>query len=136
MDFSIGELARRTTVKVPTIRYYEQIGLLSPPPRSEGQQRRYGPETVARLDFIRHARALGFGVENIRELLTLSADPTQPCANADDIAARHLATVEQRLVQLQALRSELRKMLEACKGGRVGDCRVLESLSSPPSPPV
>lgn len=131
MDFSIGELARRTAVKVPTIRYYEQIGLLPAPPRTGGQQRRYGRAAVERLDFIRHARTLGFEVEDIRELLALSAQPSQPCTDADSIAARHLAAVEQRINQLEALRGELRKMLDACEGGCVADCRVLESLSLP-----
>ena len=65
MDFSIGELTRRTQVKVPTIRYYEQIGLLAPPPRTEGQQRRYDKKSIARLAFIRHARELGFNMEAI-----------------------------------------------------------------------
>jgi DNA-binding transcriptional MerR regulator len=131
MDFSIGELSRRTEVKVPTIRYYEQIGLLPPPPRTEGQQRRYGKADAAPLDFIRHGRALGFEIEDIRELLALSAQPDRPCTDADRIAFRQLAAVEQRINQLTALRGELRKMLEACKGGSVADCRVLESLSVP-----
>jgi DNA-binding transcriptional MerR regulator len=129
MDFSIGELARRTDVKVPTIRYYEQIGLLPPPPRSQGQQRRYGREAQARLAFIRHARALGFEIEDIRELLALNADPGRPCVDADKIAARHLAAVEQRIAQLQGLRAELHRMLDTCAGGCVADCRVLESLN-------
>src|SRR3954447_18184242 len=68
---SIGELGQRTGVKVPTIRYYEQIGLLPPPPRTEGQQRRYSEGAAARLNFIRHARDLGFEVEAIRELLAI-----------------------------------------------------------------
>ncbi|GGE51742.1 MerR family transcriptional regulator [Agaricicola taiwanensis] len=131
MNFSIGELARRTAVKVPTIRYYEQIGLLPEPPRTEGQQRRYGPDAVKRLDFIRHARTLGFEVEDIRELLALSAEPSQPCAGADAIATRHLAAVEQRIRQLNALRGELRKMIDACDGRCVAECQVLESLSVP-----
>ena len=131
MNFSIGELSRRTEVKVPTIRYYEQIGLLPPAPRTEGQQRRYGRADAARLDFIRHARTLGFEIEDIRELLALSADPDRPCAGADDIATRHLAVVEQRIAQLTALRAELCKMVEACQGGCISDCRVIESLSLP-----
>lgn len=131
MEFSIGELARRTGVKVPTIRYYEEIGLLPSPARTEGRQRRYGEHEQARLDFIRHARGLGFEIGAIRELLALNADPSQPCAHADEIATRHLAAVEQRISQLQGLRTELRKMLKACDGGSVADCQVLESLSLP-----
>ena len=80
MDLAIGELSRRTGVKVPTIRYYEQIGLLSQPARTEGQQRRYGRNDVDRLNFIRHARELGFEVGAIRELLSLAQQSDKSCA--------------------------------------------------------
>ena len=83
---SIGELSRRTGVKQPTIRYYEQIDLLQAPERSEGNQRRYGQRAVDRLTFIRHARDLGFQLEAIRDLLSLTDDPSQSCAAADAIA--------------------------------------------------
>ncbi len=73
MDLSIGELSRQTAVKMATIRYYEQVGLLASPARTAGKQRRYGPADVTRLNFIRHSRELGFEVEDIRELLALSA---------------------------------------------------------------
>lgn len=129
MDIPIGELSRRTQVKVPTIRYYEQIGLLPEPARTEGQQRRYGAAEVTRLNFIRHARELGFEVEDIRELLALSADPDRPCADADAIASRHLIAVKRRIGQLTALRAELQRMVEDCRHGRIGDCRVIEVLA-------
>jgi DNA-binding transcriptional MerR regulator len=131
MDVSIGELSRQTGVKVPTIRYYEQVGLLSVPARTEGKQRRYGATDIMRLNFIRHGRELGFEVDDIRELLALSAQPEKPCDDADKITARHLAAVDQRISQLTALRGELTRMLDNCNGGRVADCRVLESLGMP-----
>jgi DNA-binding transcriptional MerR regulator len=131
MDVSIGELSRQTGVKVPTIRYYEQVGLLAAPFRTEGRQRRYGSSDITRLNFIKHSRDLGFDVDDIRELLALSAQPEQPCENADKITARHLAAVDQRISQLKALRAELARMLDNCEGGCVADCRVLESLSTP-----
>jgi DNA-binding transcriptional MerR regulator len=84
---SIGELAKEAGVKVPTIRYYEQIGLLAAPPRTDGQQRRYDDHAASRLHFIRHARHLGFEIDDIRELLALSAQPGKPCDNADKITA-------------------------------------------------
>jgi DNA-binding transcriptional MerR regulator len=130
---SIGELSQRTGVKVPTIRYYESIGLLPSPPRTEGRQRRYDEASVTWLNFIRHARELGFEVEDIRELLVLSAQPDQPCADADKIAARHLAAVDQRIARLVGLRAELQRMLDACHGGCVAECRVIESLSAAPA---
>jgi DNA-binding transcriptional MerR regulator len=131
MDISIGELSRRTGVKVPTIRYYEQVGLLAAPVRTEGKQRRYGAPDIMRLNFIRHGRELGFEIDDIRELLALSAQPEKPCDNADKITARHLAAVDQRISQLNALRGELARMLDNCDGGCVADCRVLESLGMP-----
>lgn len=129
MDFPIGELSRRAGVKVPTIRYYERIGLLPPPPRTEGQQRRYGREAVARLAFIRHARELGFDVTAIRTLLALQDNPNQPCAEADSIAKAHLAEIEKRLSALAALREELQRMVAECASGRVAECRVIETLA-------
>lgn len=129
MDISIGELARRTKVKVPTIRYYEQIGLLPPPPRTEGQQRRYGAGHVARLNFVRHARELGFGVEAIRELLAMSAKPNQPCTAIDEMARRHIAEVDRRIAHLSSLRAELQRTVDECGRGKVCDCRVIETLA-------
>jgi DNA-binding transcriptional MerR regulator len=128
---SIGALAKEAGVKVPTIRYYEQIGLLDVPPRTEGQQRRYDPEAVRRLNFIRHSRELGFEIDDIRELLSLSAQPKRPCENADKITARHLDAVDLRIKQLTALRKELKRMLDDCHGGCVAECRVIDSLSAP-----
>ena len=126
---SIGELARRTGVKVPTIRYYEQIGLLPEPPRTSGQQRRYGPRELARLNFIRHSRELGFSVEAIRELIELSGKPNQTCEGADVLARRHLAEVERRIEQLDLLRSELKRMVRECAHGKVCECRVIQILA-------
>ncbi len=75
MNIAIGELARRSSVKAPTIRFYEGIGLIPSPPRTQGHQRRYGLAKIARLNFIRRARELGFAVEAIRELLAMSERP-------------------------------------------------------------
>lgn len=129
MDISIGELSRRTGVKVPTIRYYEGAGLMPAPARTEGQQRRYRPAEVDRLNFIRHARDLGFDVDAIRELLTMSAQPEQPCAEVDRITRHHLAEVDRRIAQLTALQGELRRMLGECGHGRVCECRVIQVIA-------
>jgi Cu(I)-responsive transcriptional regulator len=128
-NLSIGDVARRTGVKVPTIRFYEQIGLLPPPPRTDGNRRRYEEDDVRRLAFIRHARELGFEVDDIRELLTLTAQPNRSCHEADSIASRHLQEIEQRIVKLDALRSELQRMVDECGHGRVCDCRVIQVLA-------
>lgn len=129
MDYAIGEVSRQTGIKVPTIRYYENVGLLASPARTAGKQRRYGAVDVARLNFIRHARDLGFEISDIRELLSLSAEPEQSCKEVDAIARRHLADVDRRISQLTTLRTELRRMVEECRQGRVRECRVIEALS-------
>jgi Cu(I)-responsive transcriptional regulator len=129
MDLPIGELARNTGVKVPTIRYYEQIGLLPPPPRTEGGQRRYSRPEVDRLNFIRHARELGFEIDDIRELLDMAAEPQQSCHQADSIARNHLAEVDRRIASLVTLRAELSRMVEECGHGRICDCRIIEVLA-------
>lgn len=131
MDFSIGELARRTRVKVPTIRYYEQIGLLPSPPRTEGQQRRYDAGHASRLHFVRHARELGFDVEAIRELLAMSGMPDRSCKEADRIAKRHIGEIDRRIAHLTTLRAELQRMVDDCGQGKVCECRVIETLSEP-----
>lgn len=125
----IGDAARRSSVKVPTIRYYEQIGLLPAPNRNEGNRRLYDDDQLGRLAFIRHARQLGFELEAIRALLSLQGDPAQSCAAADTIARARLAEVEQRITSLTALRSELQRMIGECAHGRVLDCRVVEVLA-------
>ena len=129
MDISIGELSVRTNVKVPTIRYYEQIGLLAAPPRSEGGQRRYGAEEVERLNFIRHARELGFDLDDVRELLAMSATPQASCHQADSIAKAHLREVDRRIDKLKMLRGELSRMIDECGHGRICDCRIIEVLA-------
>lgn len=98
------------------------------PGRTEGGQRRYGDADLDRLSFIRHARQLGFTLEAIRELLDLSDYPDRPCHEADAIARRQLRQVEQRLARLEALRTELKRMVHQCGGGQTADCRVLEVL--------
>ena len=125
---SIGNLSRRTGTKVQTIRYYEQIGLLREAERSAGGQRRYTDKDFERLAFIRHARELGFALEAIRELLDLADNPGRSCREADTIARRHLVRVEQRIRRLEALRTELDRMIEECSGGKVAECRVIEVL--------
>ncbi|CAM4046313.1 MerR family transcriptional regulator [Palleronia rufa] len=125
---TIGNLAKRTGTKVQTIRYYEQIGLMPEPGRTDGGQRRYREAELDRLSFVRHARQLGFSLEAIRELLDLSDHPGKSCAEADAIARRQLRQVEQRLARLEALRSELTRMVHECSGGQTADCRVLEVL--------
>ncbi len=127
-DLQIGELSRRTGVKVPTIRYYEQTGLIGAPARTQGNQRRYGPDALKRLNFIRHARDLGFSIPAIRDLIDLSADPDRPCDEANRIASEHLLDVEERIRRLTLLKTELQRISSACGSGRMADCRVMEAI--------
>jgi DNA-binding transcriptional MerR regulator len=125
---TIGTISRLCGVKVPTIRFYEQIGLLQRPARTEGNRRVYSDADARRLRFIRHARELGFDIDDIRALLALAARPQDSCHFADSIAQQNLAKVEKRIEQLMALRDELRRMVDECRGGSVSECRVIEIL--------
>lgn len=131
MNISIGQLSARTGVKVPTIRFYEEIGLMVAPPRTEGNQRRYDQAEVDRLNFIRNARQLGFEVEDIRGLLAMAAEPQASCHQADSIAMNHLRQIDQRIARLTALRAELSRMIEECGHGHICDCRVISVLAHP-----
>ncbi|HML29582.1 MAG TPA: helix-turn-helix domain-containing protein [Hyphomicrobium sp.] len=126
---SIGEAAKLSGVKVPTIRFYEEIALLPAAARTDSNRRLFTDEDLRRLSFIRHCRELGFELDAIRALLKLQDSPKQSCETADKIARERLAEVERRLRSLRALKKELARMIEGCGHGRVGDCRVIETLS-------
>jgi Cu(I)-responsive transcriptional regulator len=127
--FSIGELARATSTKVETIRYYERIGLLPPPARTGGNYRAYAQPQLERLSFIRRGRGLGFSLHEVRELLRLSDDRERPCSEVDQIARLHLAEVERKLADLTMLRGELRQRIDQCQHGTVAECRIIEALA-------
>lgn len=127
--FSIGTLSQRTGVKVPTIRYYEQIGLLPPPDRTTGGQRRYGADTSERLGFIKHARDLGFPLDAITALMALNDHPDRSCAAATDLAQQQLTDVQLKIASLQRLETELTRIATGCSGtGTADDCYVLTAL--------
>lgn len=124
----IGDLALRTGVKVETIRWYEKVGLLAAPARTEGNYRSYGADTLRRLVFIRRARDLGFSLDAVRELLDLASDRSRDCAAVDLVAGRHLAAVDGKLADLGRLRERLAELVASCAGGTVDDCRILDAL--------
>lgn len=126
----IGVAATRSGVKVPTIRYYEQIGLLPKPERTKSNRRNYDAADLRRLAFIRHARELGFEIGAIRALLTLQDNPDQSCMAADAIARARLGEVERRLEILIRLKAELERMIAECSRRRVAECRVIEVLAN------
>lgn len=123
--FSIGDLSARTGVKVPTIRYYEQIGLIAPEERTEGNQRRYAQAGLDRLGFIRHARDLGLSLDDIRALLSLDPDDH---AATHGIAETHLAAIRARIERLRRLERELVRIVATCDGADSHDCSVLHAF--------
>jgi len=128
--YSIGQLSRRTGVKVPTIRYYEQIGIVEEPGRTNGNQRRYAEADLNRLGFVRHARDLGLPLDAIRALIALGEHPEKSCTDADGIADEQLTEVRQRIEKLRRLETELQRITTGCKSGTVSECYVLQSLAN------
>jgi DNA-binding transcriptional MerR regulator len=130
MVLRIGELARQTGVKVVTIRYYEQVGLLSPPQRTAGNYRMYSREDARRLHFIRRCRDLGFSLEQVRDLLRLSAGNGPSCAEVCRLAKEHYKAIQDKLADLTRLASELERIAASCNGRRrMAHCRIIETLS-------
>ncbi|WP_315778481.1 MULTISPECIES: helix-turn-helix domain-containing protein [unclassified Bradyrhizobium] len=126
---TIGDLAKRTGTKVETIRYYERIGLLPVPARTEGNYRTYDNDQLGRLSFIRRARDLGFSIDQVRDLLDLADQRDRSCEAVDVIAGQHLAEIERKIADLVALRDELADVIGRCKHGTVADCRIIEALA-------
>lgn len=126
---TIGDLSRRTGVKIATIRYYEQMGLIAAPERSQGNQRHYSGPELERLMFVRHARELGLSIDAIRELIDLSGHPERPCADADRIVREHLSAVRQRISRLRRLERELARIASECDRATVRDCYVIRALA-------
>jgi DNA-binding transcriptional MerR regulator len=132
MGVPIGVAAIRSGVKIPTIRYYEEIGLLAPAARTTSNRRHYDATDLRRLVFIRRARELGFEVDAIRALLAIQDNPDQSCEAVDAIARTRLGEVERRIESLLKLKGELQRMIADCSCRRVADCRIIEALATPP----
>lgn len=128
-SLSIGDLAKATGTNVQTIRYYESVGLLEEPIRSQGNQRRFDKKAEQRLAFIRHTRELGFSIDAIRELLTLSGRPDLSCSRVDEIARHQIDEIESRIARLASLKAELGRMVRQCSHGKVSQCRIIEVLA-------
>jgi Cu(I)-responsive transcriptional regulator len=128
-QLTIGDLAKATHTKVETIRYYERIGLLPAPAPTRGNYRSYSSKQLGRLSFIRRARDLGFSLQQVRELLSLSDQRRRSCEAVDVIAREHLAEVDRKVAGLAALRRELHSIISLCSHGTVAECRIIEALS-------
>jgi DNA-binding transcriptional MerR regulator len=127
----IGDLAKETGVKVVTIRYYEQIGVLPAVKRTPGNYRTYGADHVRRLRFVRRCRDLGFSLDQVRGLLRLSVENRPSCAEVCQMAERHRQAVEKKIADLKRLASKLRRISASCNGRRtMAECRIIEALSA------
>ncbi|MFQ5972567.1 MAG: helix-turn-helix domain-containing protein [Alphaproteobacteria bacterium] len=127
--FTIGALSRRSGCHIETIRYYERIGLMPSPARTQGGHRAYGADAWRRLVFIRRCRELGFTIEQIRGLLDLVDRGDYTCAEVYDIAQQHLRALRDKIADLKRMESVLRGMAARCDEGEVPSCHIIEALS-------
>ena len=123
-----AELARRTGANLETVRYYEKVGLLPPPPRTASGYRSYDDAHEQRLGFVLRARELGFSLDEIRALLRLADEREQPCAEASRLAASHLAEVRAKIADLKRMERVLKDVVMQCGDGTRPDCPLIESL--------
>ncbi len=126
--FSIGQLSRATGVKVTTIRYYEEMGLIAHEGRTAGNQRRYSQAGLDRLGFVRHARDLGLSLESIRALVALEGKDGTACAESHAIAEAHLHDVRDRIRRLKSLERELVRIQASCDGTGAGPCSIVTAF--------
>ncbi len=130
MSMTIGRLARAADVGIDTVRYYARNGLLPPPARRASGYREYGERDLSRLRFIRRAKDLGFTLEEIRSLLSLSEQNERGVPGVKAAALTKLQLVEARIVELQGIRNGLQALVEACPGhGAATECPILNTLS-------
>jgi MerR family transcriptional regulator, mercuric resistance operon regulatory protein len=130
-ELTRGELAAQTGCNIETIRYYEQIGLLPPPPRSQGGHRLYGDDLRKRLGFIRRSRDLGFTLDETRELLRLVDGGNYTCAQVEALARDHVREIERKISDLNKVKRALEKIASQCDGGTVPLCPIIGALFDP-----
>jgi len=127
-QLTIGRLSARAAVNIETVRYYERIGLLTSPPRTEGGHRLYSEPHVKKLTFVRRARELGFTLEEIKALLRLADERPPSCARARSLATKHLADVREKIVDLKRMERVLTQTVALCAEGDRPECPLLEAL--------
>ncbi len=131
--FRIGTLASRAALNPPTIRYYEEVGLLRKARRMGSGQRVYDNTDVERLTFIKRCREFGFSIEQVKQLVALTADPSSACMDARTLAAEQLEQVRVQLGELRALEQSLEELVGSfdsrCAGGPGPDCVILGDLA-------
>jgi len=127
--YTIGEAAERAGVSVKMARYYESIGLMPRARRTASGYRLYGENEVHQLVFIRRARALGFAIEEIEQLLALWRNKRRASAEVKRLALRHIAELDGKIAELQAMRDALAHLADHCHGDARPDCPILEELA-------
>ena len=130
MNFPIGTLSAATGVNIETIRYYEKIGLIPAPPRTEGRQRVYDGTHLKRLTFIRRSRELGFSLDEIRALLGLLRGGDLSCAEVKTMTEQHVTDIRRKVKDLKKLERVLTELTAKCRGNTVPDCPILDALSA------
>ncbi|MHA7850756.1 Cu(I)-responsive transcriptional regulator [Roseovarius sp.] len=125
---NIGDIAKRTGLPAKTIRYYEEIGLVTPHREANGY-RVFDDKDMHRLTFLARARALGFPIEECRTLLALYKDDSRASADVKRIAQDHLAQIEDKIQQLQSMRDTLTHLVHECAGDNRPDCPILKDLA-------
>lgn len=129
MTLTIGEAATRSGVPAKTIRYYEQIGLIGQAARGENLYRSYSESDVAMLRFVGRARRLGFSVQDLKQLVALYRDRDRASADVKAIALHHIAEIDRKLAELQAVRAALADLAGRCHGDSRPECPILEELA-------
>lgn len=130
---NIGKIAEMVGLPVKTVRYYDEINLFSPRERSASGYRQYSQSDLAKLILVRRARAFGFTIDEVRELLSLYTNPTRTSADVKRIALSRLKQLEEGLNELRLLRRELSHLVAACDGDGRPDCPILVGLSAVPA---
>lgn len=125
----IGDIAKRTGLKIETVRFYESEGLIDPPLRSGGNYRLYDQSHLNRLSFVKRSRDLGFTLDQVRDLLRLADDPRGSCAEVDAMAVQQIAAIDRKLADLQTLREEVARWGHR-DATTIADCRLIDALSS------
>lgn len=128
---NIGQAASASSVSAKMIRYYESIGLIEPPSRTQAGYRVYGREDVHTLRFIKRARNLGFSIEETGELLALWRDKTRASSDVKTFAMKHVRDLEAKVAELQAMARTLRNLAKSCHGDERPDCPILDDLADP-----
>lgn len=136
---NIGQASRASGVSKKMIRYYDEVGLVRPAGRTDSNYREYEPRQINELRFIKRARSLGFSMEEITLLLSLWRDRSRPSREVKAIADKHLADLDGRIAEMQAMAETLRHLSHCCAGDDRPDCPILQDLtegSEPSEPPV